>query len=39
MNLEFIEKLVIKYLEDHPEVIEKLVEKLIQRLLDKLDKV
>lgn len=34
MNLSFVENLVVKYLEAHPEVVEKLVAELIPALVD-----
>lgn len=37
MDFSFIERLVIKYLQDHPEVIERLIHALVTKLLDRLE--
>lgn len=37
MDLAFIEKLAIKYLEDHPELIEKLINDLFGALVKKIE--
>jgi hypothetical protein len=36
MNLAFIEKIVLSYLEAHPEILQQLVERLVKLLLDRL---
>jgi hypothetical protein len=36
MNLELIERVVLGYLDKHPEVVERLVERLVEILLDRL---
>lgn len=33
MNFDFVVKIVVKYLENHPEVVEKLMEKAVEALL------
>lgn len=38
MNLSFLENLVIKYLEAHPELIERLITDLFGKLLDQIEK-
>lgn len=37
MNFTFIENLVVKYLEAHPEVIEKLINDLFGALIKKIE--
>ena len=33
-DITFIQKLIIKYLEDHPEVVKQLAERLVDDLVD-----
>lgn len=35
MDLSFLEKIVVKYLQGHPEVIERLIEALVNQLLNR----